>query len=152
VGDAVGRRSAVDMVFGQILRDAPVARLPGNDKLGFGGQVAITTPTALLIFDLLVHQPTFPKLGLEFDVLAYGSAPELHSRHPALKLPFSERIASLGTGSDAILTREVPRYVELVEYACRQTNWSLDDMAIYRARIEYPMLDTMPTITAEIIG
>jgi len=151
VGDAVGRRSAVDMVFSQILRDVPLTpMMPGTNKLGFGGQVAIVTPTTLLIFDMIIHQPTFQKLALELSVMAYGSAPALHTGHPSLKLPFSERVVAMGMGSDAVLTREVPRYLELVQYICDRMGWRLEDMAIYRARIEYPMLDTLPTITAEV--
>jgi hypothetical protein len=149
-GDAVGRRSSVDTVFGQIWRGVPMTRSQPGGKLGFGGQVAITTPTELLIFDLLVHQPTFPKLAVEFAVFAYGSAPELHDRVPTLKLPFRDPVTFLGTGPDALLTREMARYPELVQSVCGQFDWSLDEMALYRLRMEYPMLDTMPTLTVEI--
>jgi hypothetical protein len=152
VGEAVGRRSAVDTVFGRIWRDATLTPMRTGDWVGFGTEIAITTPTALVAVDIVLPQASFPPFEFNFAVYAYGSMQDLHHRRARLKLPFREKIVRLGVGADATLIREMPQYGELLRYTFGKMNWNLDEMTVYRARIEYPILDTLPTVTVEIPG
>jgi hypothetical protein len=144
VGENVGQTSAVDLVFGQSVFNAPHTSLSmhGGKRLGFGSSIDITTPTVVVILDKLVHRPTFPHLDYEFTVdwvnnAAFPSSPEYPSA-----LPFGERVIKLEAGVDGARTHEVPQYIEMVEFVCDHCKWKMEDFDVYRVRLEYPLHHT----------
>ncbi len=137
-GDSVGQRSAVDLVFGQAVRDAPLTELYGGTKRGFATSLDVTTPAAVVILDKLVHRPTFPHLQAEFSahwMCGAGGTPA----DAAPGLPFAERVHRLDAGVDGARTHEVPNYVEMVEFVCDRCGWRMDEFDVYRVRVEYPL-------------
>lgn len=143
VNDTVGRRGAVNMVFGQVSRNSPLS--PGSDGSGqgFGANVRITIPTTHLVTDMLVHRPTFPRLNPFLKV--YGSnlrdnVTEMDRR--AIVLPFNEKVQLLDGGPRNAWTREIPNYADIVSYVTVRLGWPLDDFDVYRVTIEYPLMHT----------
>jgi hypothetical protein len=141
VGDHVGQTSAVDLVFGQTLFNAPLTSLSinGARKMGFGSSLDITTPVAVFIQDKLVHRPTFPHLETDFSVhwIDNPAFPAGSETDPSLQ--FCERLVKLDAGVDGARTHEVPRYLEMLEYVCDHCKWKIEDFDVYRVRVEYPL-------------
>jgi hypothetical protein len=150
-GDAVGRRGVVDMVFGQAWRNAPLAVSADGKRLSLSVGVGITAPTALVAVDVLFHRSSIGRPTPEFAVYS-ESRRHAHQNRGVVKMPFRERIASLGPAPDAALLREMPRYTELLDYACRKLSWTLAEFDVYRVRVEYPLLDTVLKLKFDMPG
>ena len=139
VGDAVGQRNAVDLVFAQAVRDAPLTDLYGGTKRGFATSLDVTTPAAVVILDKLVHRPTFPHVQADFTVNWMCGPTVAAGADPVPPLPFAERLTRLDAGVDGARTHEVPNYVEMVEFVCDHCRWRIEDFDVYRVRVEYPL-------------
>jgi hypothetical protein len=141
VGDNVGQTSAVDLVFGQTVFNAPLTSMSINGvrRMGFGSSLDITTPLAVLILDKLVHRPTFPNLDWEFTVHWVDNPAFPTGSEDDSALPFCERIVKLDAGVDGARTHEVPQYIEMLELVCDRCKWKIEDFDVYRVRVEYPL-------------
>jgi hypothetical protein len=142
IGDNIGNKGSADLVFGQIVPNSAMHISTDGKRIGFGTVVGIATPTAVMIIDQLVHRPTFPEVDYNFSVewqrVQYGPPPE----DSVPSLPFRERIMKMDGGVKGAATREVPRYVEMVEFMCNRLNWNVNDFDVYRVRVEYPLMYT----------
>jgi hypothetical protein len=137
----VGVGQEVDLTTARIYRGTTPDTTPGGQAL-LHGLIEIARPTRLQVMDTFVHRPTWPRMIASGGIFAH-----LTSRNPAyldsaVKLPFNEKVSFLGSGDDVIRISEAPRYADAVRYACRQLDWSLDDMDVYRIRIEYPLMES----------
>jgi len=144
VGDNVGQTSAVDLVFGQSVFNAPLTSMliNGTRQMGFGSSLDITTPVGVLIPDKLVHRPTFPRLDTDFTVhwVDNPAFPAVSEDDSALQ--FCERFVKLDAGVDGARTHEVPQYIEMLQFVCDRFKWKIEDFDVYRVRVEYPLHDT----------
>ncbi len=119
----------------------------------FDGLIEIGRPTRIQVIDNFVHRPTWPNLVPHAGVFAH-----LPRRLPSkvdqegVKLPFSEPFSYLGTGADVLRIREVPRYPELIQYACEKMGWKFEDMDLYRIRLEYPLMDSNVLLRLESVS
>jgi hypothetical protein len=145
VGESIGQRSSVNLVFGRIVRDVPPEQIEDGKKEGFGQSVSITVPTALVIADQLVHRPSFAKVDFKTDVRWPRFPFDMTEEDHKLSLPFRERIVRLESGVDGARTREVPQYIELLQFICDRLGWKIEDFDVYRLRVEYPILHTKIT-------
>jgi hypothetical protein len=97
------------------------------------------------VVNLVVHRSAFPQDKVTPSLKVHGHAGQSRPGDIADThglLPFAEKLIYLGPCSSALHLLEVPRYEEMLRYACTTQQWDLDEFDIYRARIEYPMLDT----------
>jgi hypothetical protein len=69
-----------------------------------------------------------------------------------VKLPLTEQFSFMGSGADVSRIREVPRYPELVKYACQKMGWKFEDMDLYRIRLEYPLMDSNVLLRLEAVS
>ncbi len=141
VGDEIGLRSSVNLTFARLLRNTPMQMLP-NGNCTFGQSVNIDVPAMLVISDQLVHRPTFPRLDVRSSVHWMAFKQDFPGFPDHVALPFRERVLKLEAGVDGARTREVPQYVDMIDFICRQMNWKMEDFDVYRIRIEYPLLDS----------
>jgi hypothetical protein len=141
IGEDIGQTSALDLVFGQKVFDAPLTSLTMNGvkRMGFGSSLDITSPTGVLILDKLVHRPTFPQLDLDFTIHWVDNPAFPAGTENDFGLQFCERLVKLDAGVDGARTHEVPQYIEMLEFVCDQMNWKIEDFDVYRVRVEYPM-------------
>lgn len=56
------------------------------------------------------------------------------------RMNISESVVAMGRGDSAAQRSELPRYAELIDYACERLGWSAKDFKTYRCRVEYPVL------------
>jgi len=141
VGDNVGQTSAVDLVFGQSVFNAPLTLMSMHNtkRTGFGSSLDITTPLTVLIMDKLVHRPSFPNLHQDFTVHWVDNPAFPAGSETDTALPFHEKLVKLDAGVDGARTHEVPRYIEMLEFVCDRCNWKIEDFDVYRVRVEYPL-------------
>jgi hypothetical protein len=136
----VGRE--VDIATARIVRGMSVGQSP-DGRASFEGLIEIARPTRVQVVDNFVHRPTWPNLVPHAGVFAHLTrrVPSKVDRE-GVRLPFTEQCTYMGSGSDVCRIREVPRYPELVQYACRKMGWRFEDMDLYRIRFEYPLMDS----------
>jgi hypothetical protein len=142
--DAIGRRSAVNLVFGDASFGIPLATKPdGSPQFQHGG--LLTVPTRLKIFTLMVHRPSFGKINpgcmMFRPVPGEDEADNLAAW--GFQLPMREQVEMLGHGADAVATPDLPRSPSLIEHACQILSWDAEEFDVYRLRVEYPVLDTI---------
>jgi hypothetical protein len=146
----VGRE--VDIATARIVRGMSMSVTPDGRPM-FDGLIEIGRPTRIQVIDNFVHRPTWPNLVPHAGVFAH-----LPRRLPSkvdqegVKLPFNEPFSFLGTGADVLRIREVPRYPELIQYACAKMGWKFEDMDLYRIRLEYPLMDSNVLLRLESVS
>ncbi len=149
--DAIGRRSAVNLAFGDVSFGIPLAaKAEGSRQFQHGG--LLTVPTRLKIFTLMVHRPSFGVVSpgcLTFRP-ASGEGGIENIAALGFQLPMREQVEMIGSGADAAATPDVPRYPSLIEHACRILSWDADEFDVYRLRIEYPVLDTVVRVYFDV--
>lgn len=148
VGQSVGRKSTVDFVFGNIWPDTSIGTWLGTNRRGFGNTSKVPYPTALYIIDVLVHRPTFSNLEEHFKVYGNASLEDEPSNIVRARptLPFREQVTQLRTPADCAYIPEVPIYPELVNYCCNKLEYRMEDLDVYRLKVEYPLMDTMVAV------
>ena len=136
----VGRE--VDITTGRVYRDVQLDRLP-DGRTAIQGLVEIARPTRVQVIDTLVHRPTWPALASQVGV--YAKLPRRDAstvQAEGVRLPFPEAAHYLGPATEAVRFPESPRYPALVRYACAAVGWRLDDMDLYRIRLDFPLMDS----------
>jgi len=143
--DVLGRRGAVNLVFGQVWRNtAPSPAEDGTPRVGWLNRTRIWIPTTSLVIDMLIHRPSLPHVEWESAVFGHTCEEDLTDAeriHP--RLPFREEVTKIEAGIDGARIQGVPRYLDLLRYAADRLNWHLDDFDVYRLQVEYPLIDTM---------
>jgi hypothetical protein len=146
----VGRE--VDIATARIFRGMQPDRTP-DGRLMFDGLVEIGRPTRVQVIDNYVHRPTWPNLIPTSGVFAHLPR-RVASKvdREGVKLPLTEQLTFMGSGADVSRIREVPRYPELVKYACQKMGWRFEDMDLYRIRFEYPLMDSNVLLRLEAVS
>lgn len=170
MGMGIGRTAATTIVTGEIVRDelspyAPDPENPDDDSDPvLTSHAAIGCPVETLVHDVLFHRQVFDlerRLGrtggqLLPKVFVYDTAdpgfqppepPRLGEPHV---LAIEERATFLGSGADAAATVDVPRYVELIRFACQRVGIDPADLMVYRCRVEYPLLPSTVAVRFEL--
>jgi len=144
----VGDTGAMTCLFaGPVLRAAaPVVATPGDPDADLN--VHVRTPVRALVHDLVVHRDLFGPLEPTAAVHS-----EVHhllrtSRRPhrRARLPIRLAVEALGPGLRDARTRDVPRYVELLEHLVGDTGHSPREFEVHRIRMEYPIVPTAVTM------
>lgn len=151
-GDAVGRPSSADLVFGQVHRNAPILdEIDGRRR--WHTNLQITIPANVIIVDKVIHRPSMPKWNCKLAVHWQGPREPFDpttGMRDLHELPFSERVTKLTAGAAGAYLRESPRYLELLTTVTDRQGWRLEDFDVYRVRIEYPLLYTALLLTFEL--
>jgi hypothetical protein len=146
----VGRE--VDIATARLVRGMSPTLTPDGRQM-FDGLIEIARPTRIQVIDNFVHRPTWPNLAPSSGVYTH-----LPRRLPSkvdqegVRLPFTETFNYMGSGADVMRIREVPRYPELVRYACEKMGWRFEDMDLYRIRFEYPLMDSNVLLRLESVS
>ena len=141
VGNDVGSTTAVDCVTGEVTRNGG-ARHAGELDQRFGACALVRIPTKVLIIDLLVAEGTFGTFSPEVVVFGehFGGPPIPSPAKERDRLDMLESVVYLGKGLSVLRTRDVPRYVEMAQYAAGRQGWDGNNFDVYRCRIEYPVM------------
>jgi hypothetical protein len=150
-GGEMGSPGAVDVALGEIYENFGLAKRPGN-RFGQVAIVNVNAPVRVLVRDFVVHRPTFGSLDTEVTRWAYVAPRVPKTMDPPEEMGFPQlschdHVSLLGSGADAAYSTDVPRYVEMLQYGCGVMGWNLDEMDIYRIRIEYPLVNSVTAVS-----
>ena len=140
-GDAIGPQSAVNLLFAELTPSClPRYRDTAGRRYGPGSE--ITTPTNILIFDVLMHEDVYPGSDpalLVYDTAVNGVADLNDSARDIDRLDVAETIQPLGRGASKWRASEVPRYVEIVRHVLDKVGWDGERLRGYRCKVQYPI-------------
>jgi hypothetical protein len=142
VGDSIGSRSAVTCFVGEVRRACGTRFRDQHNRYG-RLTTKIRTPVEVLVHDVIVPQGLFgtslPTARVFSDLLAGDSVAE---GRDADIMSIREPVSFMGKGPHILQTTDVPRYVEMGQYAFDRVGWNSDDFDVYRYRLEYPVMPT----------
>jgi hypothetical protein len=146
----IGRKSAVNMVFGGVVRNAKMERDEAEAPTLLCG-AAITAPTELVVVEMLVHRASFKNLTPQVRIHTTGSVGNLQDPTGVVhQFPIYERVECLGSAVKAAPVPESPSYRRMMEYAFARLQWDLSEFDVFRLRIPYPVLNTRVRIACPI--
>ena len=140
-GGQVGNKATFDIYRGDIVRNLPMTKSPGNE-VGFYAS-SITLPTQDLIFDVIVHRDLEVPVP---TVRAYGF-PQGGPDNPSIQVPANEvhmveRVQELVGSPPALATPLVPQISRIADRIYTQMGWDRSKFVGYRLHAKYPPLST----------
>jgi hypothetical protein len=154
IGDSMGKPSSVDIAMGDIHHNPSEAdRNSGQNKLTYQRGSTFGIPTRQRISDVIVHRATRGQLTTTLTRWGHSmDRPKQLYPVEAMglpKLPCHDRYMLVGTGRGAAYLSEAPQYTKMLQYACDTMGWNLEEMDIYRVRMEFPLLHTLIAVTLD---
>ncbi len=147
----IGNTAAATCIVGIFGRRFARRIVAPNDTMG--EHVArLYTPVELLIHDLFVHK----ELMYAFSPRAflYSLLPS-HPPYPCGgrergRLPLGEEVQSLGRGSSAVLTPELPQYHGMIESVFGRLEWKPQDFHVFRFQMRFPPIPTLAVLRYDL--
>jgi hypothetical protein len=139
---SIGLRGAIDVVTGEFARNIGYAySTTPNDVAQLFAR--LYTPTEAFTHDILIHRDIMDNAWrkhqprwLMYSALGNGLLfPVGTQRKPKIPTP---PISYAGRATTAPPVPKVPRYVEMLNFACEKMSWKLNEFVIFRARLTYP--------------
>lgn len=143
VASSVGNTARITCVTGEALREVE-PRYRTELYPEFCSMFPVRMPAEVLVFDLLLHRTLFANGGpLRAELYGdlFGGGPTVRYE-PSDRLPLHDPLDHLGTGPDAALTPDIPRYPDMLHYALDRLGWDGQEFDLYRLRMQYPPIPT----------
>jgi len=143
-GGALGLSSARDIVMGEVRWGGMRRwRTPGDKRTKAGGVVDISVPARMQVCDYILHEDAYPNWEpnvrvLELGPLGYAEVND-ESRDVDV-LDVVETVQPLGSGIEHFRCEQIPRYDELLQYACDKLGWDPQRFRGYRCQVDYPIV------------
>lgn len=146
----VGTTGAFDSVFGWLQR--PLARFR-QERPGEVGEFTATcdAPAEYLQYDLLIHRDLPMSKPPSFHAISrmQGDPGPPYCLATAQHLPIPAEVRDLGAPA-VLATPHVPRYPELIQFACERMGHDLADFRAYRVLLKYPAIPAIYVYTVEL--
>jgi len=139
--DAIGPASAVDLFFAELTPRCMRRYADASGRM-YGPSSEITTPTKVLIFDLLLHDEVYPGCDptlLVYDTAVNGVADLGNRARDVDRLDVAETVQSLGRGTSRWRASEVPQYAAIIRHVLDKTGWDGERFRGYRCKVQYPI-------------
>ncbi|MBN1514197.1 MAG: hypothetical protein JXB13_19430 [Phycisphaerae bacterium] len=143
-GGALGLSSARDIVMGEVRWGGMRRwRTPDDKRTKAGGIVDISVPARMQVCDYILHEDAYPNWEpnvrvLELGPLGYAEVND-ESRDVDV-LDVVETVQPLGSGIERFRCEQIPRYDELLQYACDKLGWNPQSFRGYRCQVDYPIV------------
>lgn len=139
----VGPKSAVNVFVSEFHREriALERPVPGRRDTRSYSVWVVDEPCRALLLDQFVHKDIWPHLAPQlqvYDTAKNGRTTPMDEDRSADLMPTTDRIESLGRDAAGFDTPLVPRYLEMLRFACDAWGWDLDSMRGYRCVSRYP--------------
>lgn len=141
-GTNIGPSSAVDLVFAETCPARHRRYKSANDNRTTGACTVIDQPTALMVFDMLLHHEVWPNSQPElriYDTMMRGLAHPDDASRDMDRLQLHESIEELGTGLRRLRVPDIPNYIEIVQGACGRAKVNPEDLRLFRCQVQYPL-------------
>ncbi len=149
-GDSVGNQSATTCMIGDVWRGVFGYYRDERNKHSLS-HALVHTPCKVLIHDVLVREGMYGSSIPE--VLIYGDHrgvdPHPEGRDCDL-LAMHASVSHLGKGPLVVHTPDVPRYVQMLEYAFDRLGWDGEKFDVYRCRVEYPVMPSSVVVRFDL--
>lgn len=141
-GKDIGLRTAVDMASAVVLHSV-ADRYRTAERQYCSPGYSPDTPTRRTVFDIILHKDVCP--GAEPMTTVYETAPRGMSRYGDPDRAHDVRdwrppVKFMGHGVSNFRCPWMPRYVDMLEYACGRIGWDTELFRGYRIDVEYPVL------------
>lgn len=142
-GRNVGTRSAMDLVYAQVL-PAFRPRHATPERPTLGGAEMTEVPSRWNIFDLLVCEGVVPQQTPDARVYESTRLGGVMTRLPdreieAERVAFDPPVRYMGRGLRSFRCLHVPRYEEMIGYLCEKRGIDPSTLHGYRLEVEYPV-------------
>lgn len=139
----VGNTNLIDTVTGTVSRGIfPLD--PDEGEENHEVSVKIYTPVQNLVLDLFFHETMAetmagnPKAKMLFDYYTHGGALAYRSDRDRIQMDVKPMM--IGTGTGCAYTPLIPRYSEMLAHVFQCLRWDPDEFAVYRTRVEFPVV------------
>lgn len=150
--NAVGPRSAVDIVSCEVNRAELPRFHPANSTRKSFVYAEVSTPAESLVFDVVLHQSLFTKAAPQlrlYDTSFEGVASPNDPQRDQDQLDLGESLESLGLGLHRTRTSDAPTLYPMLSKVCQSLNWKSDEMRTYRCRSDYPVYGSQVAVILE---
>ncbi|MCH2133547.1 MAG: hypothetical protein MK116_07340 [Phycisphaerales bacterium] len=143
----IGTPGAISYFSGEYIPELMHSYRTDDDGI-FAQNLELRTPCRTVVFDHLVHRDLFGRVSPQLRVFGELAGRPLYStlRSNVDQLEIFDRVEYLGCGPNAMCSSNVPRYPQMISYICDKMNWSVDELDVYRLRLEYPYVPTTITL------
>lgn len=145
----IGSQSALTCLLGDILPEAN-ARARDEHNRVHATHSFIRTPVEVLVHDVLIAPGTFsdiePRVSVFGDQRSGAPGPSREGDRLALR----ESVVHLGQGPSVLRTPDLPRYPDMVTYALEKAGWDARDFAVFRCRVEYPVMPSSVVVEFDL--
>ncbi len=154
--DRLGTSSAVSCYLADVARGLPICTPDGSAAIGNIHEIG--TPAEVLYQDMLIDRRLLAEdeFGLISPELRVLSRRQDTTAWPGddrgVLLPTEERLVRGGRGASALSTTELPHYAGMVERTAERLAVDLDDMVLFRVRIEHPVLYSVVWVRLDLDG
>jgi hypothetical protein len=140
---SVGGKTGIDMVFGQVHRDA-ASRFRDEHNPFSNSALTVRIPIETAIVDVWAHDDILRNAtprGLLYGEL---SGVPWYEQRPgsAERLSMSEPVEVMGRGLGCSPLLELPQYQRMMGFAFDSLGWNPDQYTLLRLRVEYPVIAT----------
>lgn len=151
VESPVGKSGEVDFVLGQICRNVGF-RFPSGarKRASFSGH--ILAPYAVYVQDLIIRKDLWRTIQPSVKVYSTlrGMAIASLVRDERDVLPVRTSIEHLGQGLGALRCEYIPRYEEIIDWACSQAAWNPEQFDTWRCTIMYPPMPSTIVVSVDL--
>jgi hypothetical protein len=141
-GDAVGPRSAVDVVLIDRGNECLARYREEGGGRAMGPTVGVETPTKLIVIDVLLHEGVYdgiaPTLAIH-DTAIRGIRDVRDPEADVLTIDLHETITDLGRGVDRFRLSDMPNYVDLLRHVLTRADLDPEKFRGFRCRAQYPV-------------
>jgi hypothetical protein len=147
-GEGLGRKAKCDLLIAEVNR----AEMPRTPAAGRRPYVfaEVSTPTQLLVFDVLVHHDLYPGAAPELATYdtAFDGVVDVNDPTRAIdRLDVHDTLEVLGPGVGRLPVPEVPRHAELYAHVLASLGWDPDALRAVRTRIDYPLYGSQVVVS-----
>lgn len=144
----VGNTGALTCVCGEILR-AAVSATAFAGNMNAEHAIQLRTPCQAALLDVFVQRGVFPAHTPKVAVYSEYSGNEFRrgNDRDRYRLPGSFHAELLGSGSNAAITSDMPRYASLAQRVFERLGVDGSEFDLYRSRIAYPFIPCAMVMT-----
>ncbi|MEM7310013.1 MAG: hypothetical protein AAF682_25280 [Planctomycetota bacterium] len=148
----VGHTAESDWVFGWCTQALGSTHSDEEDGVA-EFLLSLYTPAEAVVFDLLVHRdlPFEGAPALRTFSIMHGQPPFPVSRHGRYEIPLHQPLQELGR-PPIVASQHIPRYREMVDFACASQGWELDGFRGYRFELRYPPIPSTTVLTYPLLS
>ncbi len=147
---AVGSSGAANVLLGEYQPAAMLRYKPEGARRGDAQFMArITYPLRRLVFDLLIHEDTFPDArptAIVHDTISGGVVSIEDEVREIDRLELHEDVIACGYGIERMRFAEIPRYTEMLAHVCDVRGWDPSSFRGYRCLIDYPVVGSQISV------